>query len=96
MDTIVSEEKESNGFSGTTIIILTSILCILIGISIYQIGEAHIFEDMAEGMTCESLREVYQEDPQVEFGLPTDESSWWYVGIVANDAMGEQINKRCT
>ena len=86
---------------GKTLIILSAVFCIMLGMvigtgaSIYQISGSYIFEDMAEGMTCESLIDTYQEDPKGEYGLPTDESSWWYVGIAGNDAMGNEINNRC-
>lgn len=93
--------KEKKSFTGIYIILIP-IFCLLVGIifgmhfGIYQIGEAHIFEDMAEGMTCEALKDTYVEDAEPVLGLPDDESSWWYVFDAANTAIGEQIIKRCT
>ena len=103
LDINMSEEKESSFIilKPKSLIILIPVFCIMLGmvigthISIYQVSEAHVFETMAEGMTCESLIDAYQEDPEPVMGLPDDESSWWYVGIAGNDAMGNEINNRC-
>ena len=98
LDTNMSEERKS--FTGIYVMLIP-IFCLSVGIlfgmqlGIYQIGEAHIFEKMAEGMTCEALKDAYVEDPEPVFGLPDDESSWWFVFESANDAMGEEITKRC-
>lgn len=84
-------------FTIGAILMVAGVGCIVgMLLSIDRVATSDIFNEMAEGMTCESLNELYVEDPEPVYQFPINGSSWWYAFVPANDAMGNEIVERCT